>query len=221
MATPYLVYRVEEVASTQDEARERLDGLPVLVVAARQTAGRGRGGAEWRNAPRALAASVVFQAEAGDVRPFSLMAGVAAVRALPDGIGLKWPNDVMRGGEKAGGILVERSERVVVVGFGLNLWWPDAPAGVTAVFDQDPGPGRHAELGGLWAAELFRLVAARDWPHSEYVEACITLGREITWEPDGAGRAVDISPQGGLVVEAEGGRTTLVSGATHHVRTRA
>ena len=92
MATPYLQFWEEEVSSTQDVARSRLATLPVVVVARRQTAGRGRAGAAWENAPRSLAVSAAFHAE-GDQRPFSCMAGVAAARAIPCANlrGSRWP----------------------------------------------------------------------------------------------------------------------------------
>ena len=127
MATPYLQLWAEEVASTQDLARSELDSLPVVVAAQRQTAGRGRGGAPWLSAPRALAVSLAFRPPDDDLRPFSLMAGVAAARGL-EGVSLKWPNDLMAGGAKVGGILVERADEVVI-GMGVNLWWPGCPRG--------------------------------------------------------------------------------------------
>lgn len=217
MATPYFQVRLDSVGSTQDVAREELGDLPVLVMAPRQTRGRGRSGAVWESADRALAASLALRPGPEDQRPFSLMAGVAAVRALP-GAGLKWPNDVIGEGAKVGGILVERSSDVVVVGFGLNLWWPSAPEGAGAIYDEDPGPERHLEIGGLWGAELMRLFDADDWPRDEYREACLTLGRKVSWDPDGEGKAVDIATDGGLVVERGGRRETLHSGAVSHLR---
>ncbi|HEX5696965.1 MAG TPA: hypothetical protein VFZ15_11300, partial [Acidimicrobiia bacterium] len=60
MATPYLQLRRDEVPSTQDLARSELDRLPTVVIAERQTAGRGRTGAAWLTAPRALAASLAL-----------------------------------------------------------------------------------------------------------------------------------------------------------------
>lgn len=217
MATPYLQFWEEEVSSTQDLARARLGSLPVVVAARRQTAGRGRSGAAWDTAPRALAVSAAFRRPDEDRRPFSLMAGVAAARAI-GGIRLKWPNDIISGGDKAGGILVERSSGVVVVGLGVNLWWPDPPEGVSALRDSDPGVEAHGPIAGLWAAELFELVETEGWPSEEYRALCDTLGREITWEPDGAGRALDIHPDGGLIVEIDGRRETITSGVVSHVR---
>ncbi len=216
MATPYLQLRAEEVASTQDMARSELDHLPVVVAAQRQTAGRGRGGATWLSAPRALAVSLAFHHSVDDLRPFSLMAGVAAARGLKD-VSLKWPNDLMAGAAKVGGILVERADETVI-GMGVNLWWPDAPEGVVALRATDPGPDLHARIAGLWAAELMRLIDSDDWPIDEYRSLCTTLGKEISWKPGGRGMAVDVTSDGALLVESSGERRTLTSGAIRHVR---
>jgi BirA family biotin operon repressor/biotin-[acetyl-CoA-carboxylase] ligase len=206
---------LEEVPSTQDRARAELDRLPVAVITSRQTAGRGRSGAAWLTAPRALAVSVAFRSD-DDSRPFSSMAGVAAGRSI-EGSTLKWPNDIMLGELKVGGILVERSSEVVV-GLGLNLWWPEPPPGVGSMRDDDPGPELHKTIGGLWVAEMMALVEEGGWPRDEYRSRCVTLGREITWEPAGRGRAVDVGDEGELVVEVEGRRETITSGAIRHVR---
>ncbi|HEU5111928.1 MAG TPA: biotin--[acetyl-CoA-carboxylase] ligase [Acidimicrobiia bacterium] len=216
MATPYLQMWAEEVPSTQDLARSRLGRLPVLVAAERQTAGRGRGGAAWMSAPRAVAASLAFRPRVDDLRPFSLMAGVAAARGL-EGVSLKWPNDLMLDGAKVGGILVERAEEVVV-GMGVNLWWPGPPEGIGALHDDDPGGGLHARIAGLWAAELMRLIDGDGWPIDEYRSYCSTLGRTISWDPEGQGNAVDVAEDGGLVVEVAGARQKLTSGAIRHLR---
>jgi BirA family biotin operon repressor/biotin-[acetyl-CoA-carboxylase] ligase len=217
LATPYFQMRREEVASTQDVARSEIDDLPLLVIAGSQTRGRGRAGTHWETADRALAASLAIHLEDGDRRPFSLMAGVAATRAT-EGTTLKWPNDVLRDELKVGGILVERSESTTVVGLGLNLWWPDAPEGAGALFESDPGESARDEIGALWGAELMDLIDADGWPLDAYREVCSTLGRDITWEPAGRGRAVDITEDGALVVEAPSGRETLYSGAIRHIR---
>ncbi len=208
---------MDSALSTQDAARDRLDGVPAVVIAASQEAGRGRTGAEWWTAPRALAVSVAFEPGSEDHRPFSLMAGVAAVRALPE-LRLKWPNDLLIYDRKCGGILVEVSEGVAVVGMGLNLWWPDVPDGAGALYREDPGADRHVEIGALWAAELLRLVYASGWPRDEYRRVCSTLGWKITWEPEGSGKAIDIATDGGLVVDVSGRIETLHAGRVRHIR---
>lgn len=218
MATPYFQMRLDRVPSTQDVARDELKDLPLLVLARAQTAGRGRGGAAWMTADRAVAASLAFGHDVAESRPLSLMAGLAAVRSTSN-TSLKWPNDVVIDGSKVGGILVERSEGMTVIGVGLNLWWPDPPEGMGALFADDPGEEAYAELGALWGAELMELLDGDGWPIDAYRDVCITLGREITWEPGGEGRAVDIAADGALVVETRSGEESIYSGAVRHVRT--
>jgi BirA family transcriptional regulator, biotin operon repressor / biotin---[acetyl-CoA-carboxylase] ligase len=119
---------------------------------------------------------------------------------------------------KVGGILVERSGDVTVIGLGLNLWWPSAPEGMGALFDEDPGEEAHAEIGALWGAELMEAIDNTGWPIDDYREMCDTIGRDITWEPDGSGRAVDIAVDGALLVETSHGVESLHSGAVSHIR---
>jgi BirA family biotin operon repressor/biotin-[acetyl-CoA-carboxylase] ligase len=209
--------RLEEVPSTQDVAREHIDDLPLLVIAASQTRGRGRSGAGWLNADRALAVSLAFHHEAGDNRPFSLMAGVAAVMAS-SADGLKWPNDLLKGETKVGGILTERRDGTTVIGLGLNLWWPGAPPNARAIFSADPGGDAHAEIAALWGAELMQMLEGPSWPLDRYRSLCSTLGQWITWEPDGTGLAIDIDPSGGLIVDVEGRRQSILAGEVRHVR---
>lgn len=217
MATPYFQFRLQSVSSTQDVARERLGDLPVLVIASEQTEGRGRSGTGWLTADRALAVSYAWSHQEGDDRPFSLMAGVAAVRTIPDAR-LKWPNDVLVDGGKVGGILVERSAGVTVVGLGLNLWWSEPTSEMPALYDNDPGEDSHVELGSLWGANLAELIADDGWPIDEYRVVCDTIGRQIEWEPQGRGEALDVADDGGLVVNTGDGARTLYSGAIRHVR---
>ncbi len=129
-------------------------------------------------------------------------------------VGLKWPNDVMGRGGKLGGVLSEASEGVVVVGLGINLWWPEPPPGIAALHDQDPGGDAAADLATRWARALLERVAGvpEAWGRDEYVAVCVTLGADITWEPGGAGTAVDIAEDGRLVVDTTSGRVALGSG---------
>jgi hypothetical protein len=63
-----------------------------------------------------------------------------------------------------------------------------------------------------------RLVDADGWPLDEYRSLCSTLGKTISWEPEGRGNAVDVAGDGGLVVEVSGIRQTLTSGSIRHLR---
>lgn len=236
MDTPYSV-EVDETGSTQDLARStflaRRSG-PVLVVAARQTAGRGRRRSAWENAPRALAASLAFAPgwAPADWGLLPLLAGLAAVRTLAGraaAVRLKWPNDLVVEQAKVGGILVEGADGVVVAGLGLNLWWPAPPAGYGAILADDPGPGAGPALARGWAGELAGLVdlGPAGWPREEYRAACVTLGVEVSWTEavDGRGEegrsrglAVDVAADGGLVVESGSGRLVLRTADVRHVR---
>ncbi|MDF1596263.1 MAG: biotin--[acetyl-CoA-carboxylase] ligase [Acidimicrobiia bacterium] len=222
MDTHYVLVSLEETSSTQDRARDLFDGTPVLVVARRQTAGRGRGGSSWETAPRALAASlalaVLWPPETWGRLP--LVAGLSALQCLPAGLVLKWPNDVMRDGTKVAGILVEGSTEVAVVGMGINLWWSEPPAGYGAAFDVDPGEGVHLEIARCWASALLRRMVSgpEDWGRIEYRRSCATIGRLVRWQPGGVGVAEDIDDDGALLVRTDAGIERLMSGRVWEVR---
>jgi len=104
-----------------------------LVLARRQTAGRGRRGRTWLSGgAQSLTLSAAFEMRlpdgAGRLSVLSVATGLAiaeCLAGLTDGIGLKWPNDLQRHGRKVAGLLLEsrvQAERVrVVAGLGLNL----------------------------------------------------------------------------------------------------
>ena len=220
--TPYLLTEYDTVDSTQNVARSHSDQLPVLVVAARQTEGRGRMGREWVTAPAAAAITFGFRpawpAEALGLVP--LCAAVAARRVLGGRVSLKWPNDLLLGGRKVGGILSEAIGDAVYVGMGLNLHWPNPPPSTGALFEKAPLPEVRVEIAKGWADETSKIIAgdSGSWPHREYTDACSTIGSEITWEPDGRGIAVQVDDEGALVVETAEGLVALRSGEIHHVR---
>jgi BirA family biotin operon repressor/biotin-[acetyl-CoA-carboxylase] ligase len=149
-----------------------------------------------------------------------LVAGVAMRRVLirhfEIDAGLKWPNDLMVGGAKVGGILVEASGSTVIVGCGVNLWWDDPVDGAAALLHEDPGSEVAAVLADHWAAGLLELLeeGADQWPRAEYERASVTIGRDVRWD-DGEGSAVGIAPDGALIVNMEGFEITLHSGEVH------
>lgn len=128
----------EVLASTNERARQILDrlgpaGHGAVVFADEQTGGRGRQGRSWHS-PRGLgtACSVALwtKGRAGGLQPLQLCGSLATLSAIrrTTGLeaGLKWPNDVLLGGKKVGGVLVEArflgdSPAGLVVGIGINL----------------------------------------------------------------------------------------------------
>lgn len=108
--------------------------VPRLLVADRQTAGRGRHGRLWSSVPRAsLTFSLAWRLETADLSGLSLAIGAALADAIEPAstrLGLKWPNDLWLvdsdgSGRKVGGILIETvpvaHRRVAVIGIGLNV----------------------------------------------------------------------------------------------------
>jgi BirA family transcriptional regulator, biotin operon repressor / biotin---[acetyl-CoA-carboxylase] ligase len=101
-----------------------------VLVAEAQTAARGRLGRRWVSPPRAgLTFSVLLRPDGvpgallGWLPLLTGVAAVAAVRTVAAvEASLKWPNDVLVGGAKLGGILAERAGSAVVAGIGINVW---------------------------------------------------------------------------------------------------
>ena len=190
MATPYSLQVYDEVTSTQDIAAAALVDQPILVVAGRQRAGRGRSQRTWESAPRAMAASLAMRPtwDLGSWPLIPLVAGLAAADILEGDVTLKWPNDLLVGEDKVGGILVEGSGGVLVVGCGLNLWWPDPPAGSGALSIDDPGRPAVVDTATAWADRfLVRITSGpKEWGRSDYLARSATIGRRVTWEPTGA-----------------------------------
>jgi len=121
----------DSIGSTNSEARElALAGErgPIWIVAARQTAGRGRRGNSWVSERGNLYASLLLT----EIAPTQQMAQLAFVVALavhdavaevlPPGapLAVKWPNDVLLDGKKFAGILIESEGPAVVIGIGVN-----------------------------------------------------------------------------------------------------
>jgi BirA family biotin operon repressor/biotin-[acetyl-CoA-carboxylase] ligase len=134
---------------------------------------------------------------------------------------VKWPNDVLIDGAKVAGILVEASDDVIVVGCGVNLWWPDAPSFAGAIFRDDPGPEIAASIGGGWADRLLEILdgGSRSWPRTDYLQRSSTIGSDVTWDA-GSGLAVGIAQNGGLIVDSDGAEMILTAGEVHTHRGR-
>ncbi len=228
-----------EVGSTSDEARARAERgdlqAGAVVVAERQTAGHGRRGRTWVTLPgRSLSASVLL-APPALARP-SRMAGlgaVAACRALSRAgvadVAIKWPNDLMRGEGKLGGMLVEYANapaggRLVVFGIGINLQLAegDLPPELRAeTADADLPPAARipllaalleeldsalAESGTAADADRGREYCSRAWLPGRLVR--LQSGSEIL-----TARVGSVTPDGDLVL-ADG---RLIPGETAQI----
>jgi len=232
------------VASTQDRARELARaGSPhgTLVVAGVQTGGRGRLRRAWGSPEGGLWMSLVLRpdleaAAAPRVTQTAAVAVAKALRGLGVNVGIKWPNDLLAepGGRKICGILAEASlggARLdyALLGVGLNANIDPKDLGVTdrEVATLRSELGRDADpldlirrlLGNL-DAELRRV---RDFAAvlDDWRALSLTLGQEVRVRRSGEileGRALDIGPEGALLLQTAGGLVELHEGEVEQVR---
>lgn len=151
----------EVIDSTSDRALELgKEGAPsgTLVLAERQTKGRGRRGSSWSCPPgEGLLFSLVLDPDVGKElwSRFALISGLAVAEVLERyGLapGIKWPNDVWIGRRKCAGILVEGAGDRLVVGIGLNVSVQSFPEGLAAtslVLEGVLQPSREEILAGI------------------------------------------------------------------------
>jgi BirA family biotin operon repressor/biotin-[acetyl-CoA-carboxylase] ligase len=231
------------VARALDGAREG-----VVLAAEEQYAGRGRMDRTWVSPPRAalLFSLLVRPGTVPSARLgwLSLLTGVAVASAVSSVTGvdarLKWPNDVLAGGAKLGGILAEAAGDAVVVGIGVNV-------STEAAELPGPGPGglpatsvRVAGGASLDREKLLTAILAgfehwyRAWRQAggdpersglrdAYTGLCDTIGRSVRAELPGgqllSGPAAGVDPDGRLLVRVSSGAEVPVAvGDVVHLR---
>ena len=135
-------------------ARGEMVGEGQWLITSRQNSGRGRQGRAWLDAPGNFMGSTVVRLHPSDPAPatLSFVAALAVYETVlarlhgPAALMLKWPNDVLLGGAKLSGILLEREGDHAVIGIGVNLVsapiLPDRAVG--ALSSQGPAPARDA-----------------------------------------------------------------------------
>jgi BirA family biotin operon repressor/biotin-[acetyl-CoA-carboxylase] ligase len=243
----------DAIGSTNDVAHEKArggaaDGL--LVVADEQTAGRGRLERTWWAPPHTclLMSLLLRPGPPPGVLPLqrvgqlTMCLGLGAVEGIADitGLhaGLKWPNDVLVGERKLGGMLTELSTKAArldyaVLGLGLNVnidfaaedCPPDVAAGASSLSAE---VGHSVDRLALLAAILehteswYERVLVGESPHEAWAERLDTLGHRVRVSlVNGAleGVALGITPEGGLLVRDDAGAVhTVWSGDVVAVR---
>lgn len=232
------IYFYEETDTTNNRARElALEGAPegTLVVAEKQTAGRGRRGKVWESPlGTGIWMSLVLrpQIAPAEASVLTLLCGLATAEAIEAETGLsagiKWPNDILINGKKAVGILTEMDCEMsevhfVIPGIGINV--------NTASF-----PPEIAEIATSLYLECGKTVSRRRLVHKvlerleehyetflrtgsfaamleDYRKHCITLGKEVhvLGRKPFFAEALDITPEGELLVRrADNGKEEVV-----------
>ncbi len=200
--------------------------LPLLVIADRQTAGRGRGANRWWSSAGSLTFTVVVEATGLDLRHVSkasLTCGLAICQALeqfvPQGdFALKWPNDVYLEGKKVCGILIERpatNESRLVIGIGINVSnsLQAAPVEIRALATSlADNTGTAIERTSVLVACLNHLEQRMDdlsRDHKTLLDQwrayCLLTGRQVTIDMYGTviqGTCRGIDADGALIVQS-------------------
>ncbi|MCS0591910.1 biotin--[acetyl-CoA-carboxylase] ligase [Massilia norwichensis] len=228
---------VPETGSTNVDLLARAFTLqgPVLLVAEHQTAGRGRAGRSWLSSPdHSLTFSLAWKFGGGlqSLTGLPLAIGTALAETLGrlgQPVQLKWPNDVLKDGDKLAGILVETASAAdggvwAVIGIGLNLAMPDeleaqigrSVAAVPWLARMERDTLLAAILDGL--AEALRLFdqagfgafsARWNLLHGWQGQLVVILDRgEVLHE----GLAAGVDDAGRLLLDTENGRIAIVAG---------
>jgi BirA family biotin operon repressor/biotin-[acetyl-CoA-carboxylase] ligase len=229
---------VDSIDSTQRLARVLLDrelsegdATPVLVVAAlEQTAGRGRRGRSWSSA-RGLGvwASLVARVDAERLAGVPMRAAAALAETL-SGVGarvrIKWPNDLVAGRLKLGGILVDavtrdRGGSFAVVGFGINVGHRTEelplPGATSLALELGGEPPALGPLLAACVAGLRRRLAPGDegWLESYRERSAHEPGEPIECDVEGerlAGRFLGFDARGFLRLETANDERVVASG---------
>jgi BirA family biotin operon repressor/biotin-[acetyl-CoA-carboxylase] ligase len=239
----------EEVASTNDVAKalaEKGAAHGEVVVAEAQTAGRGRRGRVWASPPRRnVYLSVVLRPELPPARAaeLTLVASVAlceAMRQADVAAAIKWPNDLLVGGRKVAGILLEMAAEpdqvqwlVLGMGVNVNARAEDFPEEVRPL-----ATSMAIERGGPVSRALFTAAALtrlEEWLDRHAAEGFApareawrsmsdTLGREVrvrmAGERDLEGIAEDVDDAGALLVRAGDRVERVLAGDVEFLRRR-
>lgn len=239
---PSFIEHNETLSSTNDRAwelllREGINANMGVVTADFQEKGRGRAGRNWfAGKGGSLLMSLILVPGSGEsARLLPLAAGISVVRALGNCAGietrLKWPNDILFGGKKMGGILVETrtsGEELLgaVVGIGLNL------EGGTEVFPEEIRPAAVTlEMASHSKCDRETILRALFDQLNYYIDLCYSRPAELVEElsevwahrPGEAmkvssgsgtvqGRFSGVGTSGELLLRTASGETAIVQG---------
>lgn len=234
------IYHCLELESTNKTARElAAEGEPEgsVVLAERQTSGRGRLGRVWCSPEGGVWLSVILRPSLAPykIQLITLMAAVAAVDATScvTGIipGIKWPNDLLVNGKKLAGILTEVSAEIdrvnhLILGIGVNAnvspgyFGEELRETATSLLAETGVPVDRAcwvraFLSSLEGEYLKAQVAGFSDMLSRWRHYSVTLGKDIDVklaERTVHGKAVDINEEGALLVRTESGTETFLAG---------
>jgi BirA family biotin operon repressor/biotin-[acetyl-CoA-carboxylase] ligase len=225
-----------ETSSTNDVAREqgrRGEPAGFVVAASRQTAGRGRLGRVWESPPGSgLYVSILLRPDlhVSETSRLSILASVAAVDAVEAVTGtrpqIKWPNDLLLGGRKLGGLLIETEMAgprltFAVIGIGLNVrhaagdFSPTVRDLATSLYLATGHLYRRADvLVALLQAIERRLARPFHEAREAWTASSLTLGQRVelnTGRGRKVGQAMGLDDTGALLLRADSGEIETIT----------
>lgn len=226
----------DQIDSTNQWLFDHPPTSPTLVVAERQTAGRGRRGRQWQSPMNGFYFSIGMPHEKGGFLPPTLSLAVAValaerITALNVvNIQVKWPNDIVVNGAKIAGILVEKAQKTLVAGVGVNWHAEDVGAlpedrramGLAELLPATTPVAREAMLASfavaVWEAMNMNAVEVSGWLGERWPRWDALAGHSIEVEhADGGvirGRASGITQDGALRLLTSAGERLLHGGET-------
>ena len=194
-----------------------------LLVAERQTAGRGRMGRVWQSQPGdSLTFSIGLPMAPRDWSGLSLAVGLSLAESLHPSVQLKWPNDLWFEDRKLGGILVEAASMgwrsQVVVGVGLNIrprlgdGLNTAPAALSELMPALTAPMGLAQVALPLIQTLLRFEQEGFSPlQARFESRDVLKGRRVHTSDGLVGIALGVSPSGALLLQTDVGRQEIHS----------
>lgn len=231
--SPVKVFFHDEIASTNDEARRLVSSgekPPFVVVAARQSGGKGRRGRSFSSPEGGVYLSIVIHVRDGmNIEHITTAAALGVARTI-DSLGfdsqIKWVNDIYLNGKKAVGILCEGVVSMedfcvndVVIGIGVNYTTADFPPElrgiVTSLYPEGKAEMSRAEFAAFEIRNVLSSLSDENYI-DEYRKKCFIIGMDVNViTPKGTreARALDIDRDAHLVVRySDGSRESLSSG---------
>ena len=196
---------------------------PTLLVAERQTAGRGRMGRVWQSQPGdSLTFSISLPLAPKNWSGLSLAVGLSLAESLHPDMGLKWPNDLWFQDRKLGGILVEAASMggrsQVVVGVGLNIrprpadGLSTAPAALTELLPELTASDGLACVASPLIQTLLAFESQGFAPfQSRFAARDVLQGRRVHTSDGQQGVALGVGPGGALRLQTELGVVDISS----------
>ncbi|NLD87728.1 MAG: biotin--[acetyl-CoA-carboxylase] ligase [Clostridiales bacterium] len=222
-----MVKILEIVPSTNDYIKENMDSMSHgdCVLALTQTGGKGRLGRVWESRRgESLCFSMLIDVNKWEeLTIIPLLCGLASLDTIGVG-GLKWPNDIIIGDKKVGGILCECRGKRAVCGIGINLsqkedFFRELPNGASLDMMGIP----HYEAGVMAIRLRDNMLKylnilnldGKSGIISRFRSRCITLGCEVEATGSGTvirGIASDINEDGELIIDTGSGLVPVNSG---------